>query len=55
MQRATGWSTRFALGCQIGDCCWEGISAAGLALLEEAEGDGGALERFRGRRAPERP
>jgi DNA-binding SARP family transcriptional activator len=37
----------FALGCQIRDCCWEGISAAGLALLEEAEGDVRAAgERF---------
>jgi hypothetical protein len=37
----------FALGCQIRDCCWEGIAAAGLALLDEAEGDeAGALERF---------
>lgn len=29
----------FALGCQIRDCCWEGISQAGLALLDEAGGD----------------
>jgi hypothetical protein len=29
----------FALGCQIRDCCWEGISQAGLALLDEAKGD----------------
>ena len=37
----------FALGCQIRDCCWEGISAAGLGLLAEAEGDlASALERF---------
>jgi DNA-binding SARP family transcriptional activator len=37
----------FALGCQIRDCCWEGISAAGLALLEEASGDiAAAGERF---------
>ncbi|HYG71170.1 MAG TPA: tetratricopeptide repeat protein, partial [Actinomycetota bacterium] len=37
----------FALGCQIRDCCWEGISAAGLALLDEATGDlAGARERF---------
>ena len=37
----------FALGCQIRDCCWEGIAAAGLALLEEARGEhGSALERF---------
>jgi tetratricopeptide (TPR) repeat protein len=37
----------FALGCQIRDCCWEGISAAGLALVEEASGNvRGALDRF---------
>lgn len=37
----------FALGCQIRDRCWEGISAAGLALVAEAEGDlQAATERF---------
>jgi DNA-binding SARP family transcriptional activator len=37
----------FALGCQIRDCCWEGISAAGLALVEEAKGNvPGAFDRF---------
>ena len=29
----------FARACQIGDPCWEGISARGLALVREAEGD----------------
>jgi DNA-binding SARP family transcriptional activator len=29
----------FARACQIGDPCWEGISARGLALLAEATGD----------------
>jgi tetratricopeptide (TPR) repeat protein len=29
----------FARACQIGDPCWEGISARGLALLAEAEGE----------------
>ena len=29
----------FARACQIGDPCWEGISARGLALLAEAQGD----------------
>ncbi len=29
----------FARACQIGDPCWEGISARGLALLAEAHGD----------------
>jgi DNA-binding SARP family transcriptional activator len=37
----------FALGCQIRDCCWEGIAAAGLALLDESEGNvRAALDRF---------
>jgi DNA-binding SARP family transcriptional activator len=31
----------FARACQIGDPCWEGISARGLALLAEASGDAG--------------
>ena len=29
----------FARACQIGDPCWEGISARGLALLAEASGE----------------
>jgi DNA-binding SARP family transcriptional activator len=29
----------FALGCQIRDCCWEGIAAGGLALLHESDGN----------------
>jgi DNA-binding SARP family transcriptional activator len=29
----------FALGCQIGDPCWEGISARGLGLVHAAAGD----------------
>ena len=28
----------FARACQLGDPCWEGISARGLALLAEASG-----------------
>ena len=37
----------FALGCQIRDCCWEGIAATGLALLDDARGNtGAALDRF---------
>jgi hypothetical protein len=29
----------FARACQLGDPCWEGISARGLALVAEARGD----------------
>src|SRR5262249_27486282 len=29
----------FARSCQLGDPCWEGISARGLALVAEAGGD----------------
>ncbi len=37
----------FARACQIGDPCWEGISARGLALLAEACGDAdGAFTRL---------
>ena len=32
----------FARACQIGDPCWEGISARGLALLRDAHGDADA-------------
>lgn len=31
----------FARACQIGDPCWEGIAARGLALVAEADGDTG--------------
>jgi DNA-binding SARP family transcriptional activator len=31
----------FARACQLGDPCWEGISARGLALVAEAAGDTG--------------
>ncbi|MEP7024347.1 MAG: aldehyde dehydrogenase family protein [Actinomycetota bacterium] len=31
----------FARACQLGDPCWQGISARGLALVAEAEGDTG--------------
>lgn len=30
----------FALGCQIGDPCWEGLGARGLGLVEAARGNG---------------
>jgi tetratricopeptide (TPR) repeat protein len=29
----------FALGCHVGDPCWEGVSARGLGLLHAARGD----------------
>ena len=29
----------FALGCQVGDPCWEGIAARGLGLIAAARGD----------------
>jgi DNA-binding SARP family transcriptional activator len=35
----------FALGCQIGDPCWEGLAARGLGLVRIARGDiGGGVE-----------
>jgi DNA-binding SARP family transcriptional activator len=36
---ATCLEQSFARACQIGDPCWEGISARGLALLAEATGE----------------
>ena len=36
---ATTLEQSFARACQIGDPCWEGISARGLALVAEAAGD----------------
>jgi len=32
----------FALGCEIGDPCWEGLGASGLARLAMARGDAAA-------------
>ena len=32
----------FALGCQLGDPCWEGLAARGLGRLAAADGDVGA-------------
>jgi hypothetical protein len=29
----------FALGCEVGDPCWEGIAARGLGLVAAAKGD----------------
>jgi DNA-binding SARP family transcriptional activator len=37
----------FALGCEIGDACWESIGLRGLGLVAAARGDvSGALERL---------
>ena len=42
----------YARACQIGDPCWEGIAARGLALVAEAAGDvDGALARLLDARA----
>ena len=46
----------FARACQIGDPCWEGISARGLAMVTAASGDvDGALRRAPRRRRPDQP
>ena len=34
-----GFQHAFALGCQLGDPCWEGISARGIGLIELARGN----------------
>ena len=42
----------FARACQLGDPCWEGITARGLALVADAEGDSDrAFETLRDARA----
>lgn len=40
-----GFEAAFALGCQIGDPCWEGMGARGIGLVRLARGDvPGAVE-----------
>lgn len=34
-----GFEHAFALGCQLGDACWEAIAARGLGLVAAARGD----------------
>ena len=34
-----GFEAAFALGCQIGDPCWEGMGARGIGLVKIANGD----------------
>jgi tetratricopeptide (TPR) repeat protein len=36
---ATRFEHAFALGCQVGDPCWEGIALRGLGLVAAARGD----------------
>lgn len=36
---ATAFEHAFALGCQIGDPCWESLAARGLGLVAAARGD----------------
>lgn len=36
---ASAFEHAFALGCQIGDPCWESIAARGLGLVSAAQGD----------------
>ena len=35
---AEAYEHAFALGCQLGDRCWEGMGARGIGLLEERRG-----------------
>lgn len=39
---ADGFQHAFALGCQLGDPCWEGIAGRGLGLVEATRGHGDA-------------
>jgi len=36
---AAAFETAFAMGCQLGDPCWEGMAARGIGLLRIADGD----------------
>ncbi len=38
-QSADGYARAFALSCQLGDPCWEGIAARGSGLLQADAGD----------------
>jgi DNA-binding SARP family transcriptional activator len=37
-EAATAFESAFALGCQIGDPCWEGIAARGIGLVNLSRG-----------------
>jgi DNA-binding SARP family transcriptional activator len=42
-----GFQHAFALGCQLGESCWEGIAARGIGLVELVRGNtGAAIERL---------
>jgi len=36
---AAAFESAFAMGCQLGDPCWEGMAARGIGLLHIADGD----------------
>jgi hypothetical protein len=38
-EAAAAFESAFALGCQIGDPCWEGIAARGIGLVHWARGN----------------
>ena len=38
-QAASAFESAFALGCQIGDPCWEGVTARGIGLVCLSRGD----------------
>jgi DNA-binding SARP family transcriptional activator len=38
-EASDGFEAAFALGCQIGDPCWEGLGARGIGLIKIANGD----------------
>lgn len=38
-EASDGFEAAFALGCQIGDPCWEGMGARGIGLVKIANGD----------------
>jgi hypothetical protein len=38
-EASDAFEAAFALGCQIGDPCWEGLGARGIGLIKIARGD----------------
>jgi hypothetical protein len=38
-EASDAFEAAFALGCQIGDPCWEGLGARGIGLIKIANGD----------------
>ena len=49
-EAVVAFESAFALGCQIGDPCWEGIAARGIGLVHHERGSRGECHHLAGRR-----